>query len=338
MTPHTETDPGACRRVCAELLRHQRVVVTSHTRPDGDSIGSSLALAWALRELGIDARVIHRDRPPLHLAEFPGVGEIEVGETLPSGTDAVVVLECGDLARTGLSGFDGRAVINIDHHPGNSGYGATQWFDGTAAACGEMVFEIIEELGVPLSAEMATQLFVAIVTDTGSFRYPGVSPRTFSISARLLEAGADPVSASRMLFDSYTLGKLRLQGAVLQTMELDDTGRLAILRLDDATLEACGATLEETDGLINLPLSVKPILAAVFFKEAENGQWRVSLRSKGDIDVGRVARSFGGGGHKNASGCTLSGDLAAVKARILGQVLPEMAAPGARSSPPAPGT
>ena len=337
MTPHTETDPGACRRICAELLRHQRVVVTSHTRPDGDSIGSSLALAWALKELGIDARVIHRDPPPLQLAEFPGVGEIEVGETLPADIDAVIVLECGDLARTGLTGFDGRAVINIDHHPGNSGYGVTQWFDGTAAACGEMVFEIIEELGVPLSAEMATQLFVAIVTDTGSFRHPGVSPRTFSISARLLEAGADPVSASRMLFDSFTLGRLRLQGAVLQTMEVDGTGRLAILRLDDATLEACGGTPEETDGLINLPLSVKAIQAAVFFKEAENGQWRVSLRSKGDIDVGRVARSFGGGGHKNASGCTLTGDLAAVRALVLDRVRPEVAAPGSHSSPPKPG-
>ncbi len=337
MTPHTETDPGACRRICEEILRHQRVIVTSHTRPDGDSVGSSLALAWALRELGIEARVIHRDRPPLQLAEFPGVEDVEVGETLPPGIDAVVVLECGDLARTGLTGFDGHAVINIDHHPGNSGYGSVQWFDGTAAACGEMVFEIIEELGVPLSVKMATHLFVAIVTDTGSFRYPGVSPRTFSIGARLLEAGADPVSSAGLLFDSYTLGRLRLQGAVLQTMEVDETGRLAILRLDDATLVACGGTPEETDGLINLPLSVKAIQAAAFFKEAENGQWRVSLRSKGDIDVGRVARSFGGGGHKNASGCTLTGALTEVRARVLDRVRPEVAAPSAHAGPPAPG-
>ena len=322
----TEADPGAARRICEALLRYRRIVVTSHMRPDGDSIGSSLALAWALRAIGTEARVVHRDRPPLQLADFPGVADIEIGETVPAGTDAVVVLECGDLARTGLSGFDGLPVVNIDHHPGNTGYGDVHWFDGTASACAEMIFEIIVEFGVPLTADMATQLFVAVVTDTGSFRYPGVSPRTFSVCARLLEAGADPVSVARTLFDSHTLGRLRLQGAVLRTLEIDPSGRLAMLTLTDATLSESGGTPEETDGLINLPLSVKAVQAAVFFKEAEGGHWRVSLRSKGDIDVGRVARGFGGGGHKNASGCTLEGPLDGVRARILDRMTPELAA------------
>jgi len=315
-----ETDPGACRRICEALLRYRRIVVTSHMRPDGDAVGSSLALAWALRELGTDARVVHRDRPPVQFADFPGIADVEVGDAVPAGTDAVVVLECGDLARTGLTGFDALPVINIDHHPGNTGYGDVHWFDRTYAACGEMVFEIIAELGVPLTADMATHLFMAVVTDTGSFRYPGVSPRTFTICARLLEAGADPVSTARRLFDSHTLGRLRLQGAVLRTLEVDASGRLAMLTLTDATLAASGGAPDETDGLINLPLGVRAIQAAVFFKEAEDGHWRVSLRSKGDIDVGRVARGFGGGGHKNASGCTLHGPLEDVRASILAQM------------------
>jgi bifunctional oligoribonuclease and PAP phosphatase NrnA len=335
MTP-SGTDPGACRRICEALLRYRRVVVTSHMRPDGDSIGSSLALAWALREVGTEARVVHHDRPPLQLADFPGTQDIEVGEAVPAGTDAVVVLECGDIARTGLSGIDGLPVINIDHHPGNSGYGDVHWFDGTASACGEMIFEIIAELGVPLTADMATQLFVAVVTDTGSFRYPGVSPRTFSICARLLEAGADPVSTARKLFDSHTLGRLRLQAAVLQTLEIDASGRLAMLTLTDAALTASGGAPEETDGLINLPLGVKAIQAAVFFKEAGDGHWRVSLRSKGEIDVGRVARSFGGGGHKNASGCTLEGPLESVRASILDRVAPEVNAHAGPAPAPVP--
>jgi phosphoesterase RecJ-like protein len=334
---HHEADPGACRRVCEALLRYRRVVVTSHLRPDGDSIGSSLALAWALREIGTDARVVHRDRPPIQLADFPGISDIDIGDTIPAGTEAVVVLECGDLARTGLSGFDGLPVINIDHHPGNSGYGEVQWFDGSASACAELVFEIIAELGVPLTADMATQLFVAVVTDTGSFRYPGVSPRTFSYCARLLEAGADPVSVARKLFDSHTLGRLRLQGAVLQTLEIDAGGRLAMLTLTDADLAASGGVPEETDGLINLPLGVKAIQAAVFFKEAGNGHWRVSLRSKGEVDVGRVARGFGGGGHKNASGCTLEGPLESVRARILERMAPEVAAHAGPVAVPASG-
>jgi len=335
---HLETDPGAARRVCEALLRYRHVVVTSHMRPDGDSVGSSLALAWALRELGIDARVVHRDRPPLQLSEFPGVTDIDVAETVPAGTEAVVVLECGDLQRTGLSGLDGLPVINIDHHPGNTGYGDVHWFDGTASALAEMIFDIIAELGVPLTADMATQLFVAVVTDTGSFRYPGVSPRTFSICARLLEAGADPVSTARRLFDSHTLGRLRLQAAVLQTLEVEAGGRLALLTLTEAALAASGGAPDETDGLINLPLSVKAVEAAVFFKEGENGQWRVSLRSKGDIDVGRLARGFGGGGHKNASGCTLEGPLERVRARILERMAPEVdAQAGPVPALPAPG-
>ena len=332
---HPASDPGACRRVCEALLRHRHIVITSHMRPDGDSIGSSLALAWALRELGVDARVVHRDPPTPQLAEFPGAAGIEVGSAIPPGTDAVVVLECGDLARTGLSGFDGLAVINIDHHPGNTGYGDVHWFDGTAAALGEVIFDIIAELGVPLTADMATQLFVAVVTDTGSFKYPGVSPRTFAICSRLVAAGADPVSVARKLYDSHSLGRLRLQGAILQTLELEQDGRLALLTLTDAMLAASGSAPDETDGLINLPLTVKAIQAVACFKEAGDGQWRVSLRSKGDIDVGRVARGFGGGGHKNAAGCTIEGTLAGVRERLLERLGPEVAA---RRPPAAPAT
>ena len=320
MTP----DPGGCRRVCDDLRRHQYIAITSHVRPDGDSLGSALALAWALQAIGKDARVVMRDPAPAPLDEFPGVDEIQIAATVPDGTDAVVVLECGDLARTGLDGLDRFHVVNVDHHPGNSGFGAVQWFDGTSAACGEMVFDIVTELGAAVTAVMATQLFVAIVTDTGSFRYAGVSPRTFSISARLLEAGADPVAVARTLFDGNTLGRLRLQGAILQTMELVESGRVAVLQLDLPTLAATGADPEETDGLINLPLSVKAIQSVVFFKQAGNGQYRVSLRSKGDIDVGAVARSFGGGGHKNASGCTLTGEVADVRAQVLARLLPEI--------------
>jgi phosphoesterase RecJ-like protein len=125
---------------------------------------------------------------------------------------------------------------------------------------------------------------------------------------------------ARKLYDSHTLGRLRLQGAVLRTLEVDPSGRLAMLTLTDAALAESGGAPDETDGLINLPLSVKAIQAAVFFKEAEDGHWRVSLRSKGDIDVGRVARGFGGGGHKNASGCTLAGPLERVRERVLEQV------------------
>jgi phosphoesterase RecJ-like protein len=176
---------------------------------------------------------------------------------------------------------------------------------------------------------MATQLFVAIVTDTGSFRYPGVAPRTFSMAGRLVAAGADPVLTAKRLYDSNTLGRLRLQGAVLQTLDIQASGRVALIHLDNATLAATGATAEDTDGVINLPLSVRAIQAVVFFKQASDGAYRVSFRSKGPVDVGAIARSFAGGGHKNASGCTIVGDLAAVRETVLARVVPELAPPQA---------
>jgi phosphoesterase RecJ-like protein len=292
-------------------------------------MGSSVALALALCAADKRACVVMRDRLPIQFAEFPAVDDITVADEIPDDGSTVVVLECGDLERTGLRGLDRHPVINIDHHPGNTGFGAVQWFDGTAVACGEMVYAIIRDLGIPLTSAMATHLYVAIVTDTGSFRYPGVSPRTFDICGRLLEAGADPVAIARHLFDGTTLGRLRLQGAVLNSLEIHDSGTIASLSVNHATIVATGATPEETDGLINIPLSVKQINAVAFFKEGDPGEYRVSLRSKGVTDVGRIARDFGGGGHRNASGCTLGGSLAEVRARILQCLVDEVHGIGA---------
>lgn len=302
------------------------MVVTSHVRPDGDAIGSALALAGALRAIGKDARVINHDPVPEPLTEFPGTSDIIVAETVPADTEAIVVLECGDLERTGLKGLDDCTIINVDHHAGNSGYGETRWFDATYAAVGEMVFEIIEELGAPMTPDIATQLFVAIVTDTGSFRFPGVSPRTFAMSGRLVAAGADPVLTAKRLYDSSTLGRLRLQGAVLQSLEIVAAGRLALLHVDNVMMADAGATPEDTDGLINLPLSVNAIQVSVFFKQAGDGTYRVSLRSKDHIDVGAVARGFAGGGHRNAAGCTIAGDFARVRETVLARIMPELTA------------
>jgi len=318
-----------CQAVCAQLRRYQRLVVTSHVRPDGDAVGSSLALAQALTALGKSAQVILRDPAPDPLTEFPGVETITLAAAVPADTEAVVVLECGDLDRTGLSGLDHCEVVNVDHHQGNNGYGHVHWFDPSYAAVGEMVFEIIEALGAPMTAEMATLLYVAIVTDTGSFRHPGTSPRTFAISGRLVAAGADPVLTARRLYDSNSVSRVRLQGAVLQTLDVEADGRIALLELTAATLAATGAAADDTEGIINIPLSIKSVQVALFFKATENGNYRVSLRSKGSLDVGAVARGFGGGGHLNASGCTVPGPMSAAREAILGRLLPILAAEAA---------
>jgi bifunctional oligoribonuclease and PAP phosphatase NrnA len=308
-------------RIRDEIMRRQQFLLTSHVRPDGDSIGSQMALAYALRELGKTVRILNRDRAAPTLLGFPGVEEIEIGDTVTGEPDAVVVLECGDLARTGISGLERFFILNIDHHPGNSLFGALNWFDGEAAACGEMVFELVRALGVPISREIATHIYLAILTDTGSFHYSSISPRTFDICRQALEAGVDPVHVARSVFDSNNVGRLKLFGAVLNSIELDATGRLAKIYLDREMISRSGGTHDDTEGLINLPLTVRDVQAVVFFKEGDDGLYRVSMRSKGDIDVGEVAKRLGGGGHKNASGCTVPGTLEEVRALTTGLVL-----------------
>ena len=299
--------------VAAAIRARQRFVITSHVRPDGDAIGSALAMAFALRQLGKDVRVLFKDPPPPPLAAFPGVGEIEItGQTDDPG-DAVIIMECGDVPRTGVEGLTGGFIVNIDHHPGNLMYGAMNWIDLSAAACGEMVYELIRELDLPLTLESATHIYVAILTDTGSFHYSNITPRTFEICRHCMEAGIDPPAIARSIFDSNNLGRLKLFGAVLSRMELDDTGRIATVYVDRKLAADSGGTYEDTEGLINLPLTVKEIQAAAFFKESGPDDWRVSMRSKGDIDVNAIAKQFGGGGHKNASGCSATGSLEILK-------------------------
>ena len=297
------------QQIADAIRTRRRFLLSSHSRPDGDSIGSQLAMAYALRALGKEATVVHADPAPPPLMAFPGVADIHISPRADGDFDAALIMECSDLARTGVSGLDRFFVINIDHHPGNTGYGQINWFDAGAAACGEMVFDLVRALGVPLSLEIATHIYLAILTDTGSFHYSSISPRTFDMCRECLEAGVDPVLVARNVYDSNNMGRLKLFGAVLSAMQIDQSGRIAIVYLDHEMARAAGGTYEDTEGLINLPLTVKEIQAVVFFKQDEGERYRVSMRSKGDIDIGAVAKSFGGGGHKNAAGCTVSGAI-----------------------------
>lgn len=297
------------QRIVDAIRARQRFVISSHSRPDGDSIGSQLAMTYALREIGKDVTVVNADAAAPPLLQFPGVTQIRIADRAEGDFDASIIMECSDMARTGVRGLDRSFVINIDHHPGNTAYGHLNWFDSSAAACAEMVFDLVVALGVPLTLEIATHVYLAILTDTGSFHYSSISPKTFEISRMALEAGVDPVQVARTVYDSNNMGRLKLFGAVLSAMQIDRSGRIAIVYVDHEMARAAGGTYEDTEGLINLPLTVKEIQAVVFFKKAEGDEYRVSMRSKGDIDIGAVAKGFGGGGHKNAAGCTVNGRI-----------------------------
>ena len=304
----TTTSPEIARIVDAIRAR-RRFVLSSHSRPDGDSIGSQLAMAYALQAMGKDAVCVNADQAPPPLMAFPGVADVRIAPSVEGEFDAAIIMECGDLKRTGVSGFEQFYVINIDHHPGNTGYGQITWFDPSAAACAEMVYDLVRALGVPLSKEIATHVYLAILTDTGSFHYSGISPHTFDICRECVCAGVDPVIVARNVYDSNNMGRLKLFGAVLGAMQIDQTGRIAIVYVDHELARVAGGTYEDTEGLVNLPLTVKEIEAVIFFKQEKGDEYRVSLRSKGDIDIGAIAKEYGGGGHKNAAGATISGPI-----------------------------
>lgn len=301
----------------AELIdvirRGQRFVVASHSRPDGDAIGSAMAIALAVRALGKHAIVVSDGVPPVFLQPFPGVDAIQVTAEVTETFDAALIMECSDLARTGVRGLEKSPVMNIDHHPGNKVYGAINWIDESAAACGEMAFTLIEALGVPISKDIATHVYLAILTDTGSFHFSHLSPRTYEIARRSVEAGANPQWIATTHYDSNSLARVRIFGAVMNAMAIVDNGRVALLSISRKVMADLGGTNDDLEGLINFPLTVKDIEAVAFFKEVGDGDWRVSMRSKGNVNTGAIARQFSGGGHTNASGCSAKGELATVQ-------------------------
>jgi phosphoesterase RecJ-like protein len=297
----------------AELVEHlkrgQRFIVASHQRPDGDAIGSAMSMALALRALGKSATVVTDAIPPVFLQPFPDVAGIQITPEVTEAYDAALIMECSELSRTGVKGLDRSPVINIDHHPGNKGYGAINWVDESAAACGEMAFTLMEALGAPLTKEIATHVYLAVLTDTGSFHFSHLSPRTYEIAKRCVEAGADPQWIARTHYDSNSLARVRIFGAVMNGMVIVDGGRIALLSITRQTMADLQGTSDDLEGLINFPLTVKDIEAVAFFKEVGDWDWRVSLRSKGNVDTGAIARAHGGGGHTNAAGCSAKGLL-----------------------------
>ena len=304
------------------IKQGQRFVVASHQRPDGDAIGSAMAMALALRAIGKEATVVTDAIPPVFLQPFPEVPSIRIAPEVTETYDAALIMECSELSRTGVKGLDQSPVMNIDHHPGNTGYGAINWVDESAAACGEMAFTLIEALGAPLTKDVATHVYLAVLTDTGSFHFSHLTPRTYEIARSCVAAGADPQWIARTHYDSNSLARVRIFGVVMNGMVIVDEGRVALLSITRQTMTDLSGTSDDLEGLINFPLTVKDIEAVAFFKEIGDNDWRVSLRSKGTVDVGAIARWQGGGGHTNAAGCSAKGPLDDVNKQF-GQLLTE---------------
>ncbi|MBX3278635.1 MAG: bifunctional oligoribonuclease/PAP phosphatase NrnA [Acidobacteria bacterium] len=288
------------------IEKHESFSITSHIRPDGDSLGSSLALCWILRSLKKDAEVIMADRVPHAYVKLPGAECVRVVPDVDRHYDAVFVIECSDVSRPGLPSLKDQFVVNIDHHSTTELFGNVNWIDSTAAAVGEMIYNLAKAIGARITPELASCVYAALLTDTGSFHFSNTTERTFKIASELVRHGAQPAKLSQGIFYNYPYAKVQLVGRVLSTLERDESGRIAWITMTKKAMEETGATEDDSDGIINFPLTVGDVEAVAFFRELPNSTYRISLRSKNRVNVARVAEDFGGGGHCNAAGFTIT--------------------------------
>jgi len=298
---------------------HRHFIVASHARPDGDAIGSVLAMAEILNQLGCTTELVLADSAPAIYRTLPGLDRIRFTDRVTADPDVpAILLECDGIERTGLKGLEGRLLVNIDHHVSGCNFGTINWIDPSASAVAAMVYRIAVAANVQITPSMATCIYAALLSDTGAFTYPNTTPESFAIAYDLSQHGANPGRIARDLYFSNPLSKVRLLGKALDRLQISD--RLAWSWVMLADLEAVGATPEECEGIVGNLIAIDGVEAAFFLREQPDGLIRLSIRSKGDFNVAIVAEAFQGGGHVNASGCTLPGPIFSAIDAVLGEL------------------
>ena len=307
--------------IARALREHQTFAVLSHVRPDGDALGSQLAMALSLRQMGKDVRVWNEDGMLQKYSFLPRAELMRQPPAVREAVDVVIALDTAIQNRMGTAieaVASSKICINIDHHPSNPGYGDLVYIDATAPATGQILFELLKAEKFPIDAEIAENLFVALSTDTGSFQYSNTTARTFAIAAELVAYGVDVGRVSQQLYESYPRRRIELLRELLRTMRFEAGGRVASFSLSLQTAAQLGVLPEDNEGLIDHIRAIQGVIAAVFFEELAGGKVRVSMRSKEpEVDVCAICQQFGGGGHTLAAGARIRGTLAEVEEKVL---------------------
>ena len=306
------------QQILSAIEQKHRFVLVSHARPDGDAVGSVLALYQVLLQRGKQAVAILSDPVPLLYKSLPFADCIQQGLSVEGDYEVAIVLECDSFQRTRISGLERFFAINIDHHSSGKPFAQINWIDPTACAVGAMVYRLALASGAKITPQIATCLYTAVLTDTGSFNYAGTNDRTFELAQQLVRFGADPVQIAQSIYFSSPTSKMRLLGYALNNLHRE--GELAWMYVTVHDIERSGGIEEDLEGLVNYALGIAGVEVAAFFRELPNQRFRVSLRSKGAVDVARIAEIFGGGGHKCASGFSIEGPLSVAANRVLAHV------------------
>ncbi|UCB53329.1 MAG: bifunctional oligoribonuclease/PAP phosphatase NrnA [Candidatus Zixiibacteriota bacterium] len=311
------------------IERSSTVLITSHQDPDGDSIGSQLALGELLESRGKTCRIVNQGPLPSKYMfldtqnKIADVDHLKLQKDVFAAFDSVFVLDCTSLSRLGQLErlFPSKAtLVNIDHHPDNERFGTINYLDVGASATGEMIFCLLEACEFSVSPAVATQLYAAILSDTGRFKFPNTSPRCLKVCAELVASGANPKRVTNQIYFNHSPAFLKLLGTILSSPQIVDRGRICALTLKQSLLTELKIDPREVEGLVDYSLFVRGVEIGLLFTEKGDGKTKVNLRSQNEYDVSRIARGFGGGGHRNAAGCTLGHDLDQTKRIILDQV------------------
>jgi phosphoesterase RecJ-like protein len=310
---------GDLSAICRIFREKDRFLIACHENPEGDAIGSELALALALRKMGKTATVLNTDPVPGNLLFLPGAGTVVFAED-GSKYEVAVVVDCASPERTGRVSGELRKcplLVNIDHHRTNGDLGELSLVDPAAAATGLLIHRILAAMGYPPDLDVATNIYVAVLTDTGSFRYGSSSPEAFEVAGEMVRRGVDPWAVAEQVYETQSAGRLQLLGRALDSLHVSADGRVASITTMREDLREFSCGKDALEGFINYPRSIAGVEVAISFREEEGGVFRVSFRSKGRVDVSAVAARFGGGGHHNAAGCTVPGTRAAVTVKVL---------------------
>ena len=309
--------------VLAEIRNRERFLLTSHARADGDAVGSTLACSEILRQLGKQTEVVLHGGVPRVYQLLPFSERVAHTDIVNGTYDAAILLECDSIQRTRLEGLEKQFLINIDHHRSGKNFAQVNWIEPCAVATAELVYQLAKAAGVKITPEIATCLYTAVLTDTGAFMFEGTNQHTFELARELVLAGADPVRCARPIYFGHSTAKMRLLGLALSALQRE--GPIAWIWATQEQMERTSAKEEDCEGLVNYALAIGDVQVAAFFRELPDARFRVSLRSKGKVDVACVAEEFGGGGHACASGCSVDGPLHAAVETVLGKIRKQVA-------------
>jgi len=303
------------KEIVSVLKKEKVFFIATHINPDGDAIGSALALSSALESLGKEVHVYNKDRVPEFYQFMPGYRRFKTGlKNALTKKPVLVLLDCNSPERAALEHYSFRRSVVIDHHETETDFGDIRWVVPASAATGLMIFYLMKAMGVTLTRDMSTNLYTAIAVDTGTFRYSNTSSEVLKASAELIEAGANPAFTADCLYERWGINRFDLLVMTLHNLEIKND--IAVMYITEDMFQKTDTTPEDTENFANFPRMIQTVKIAAVFRDIGNGFWKVSLRSKGNVNVAKIAELYGGGGHKNAAGFKIKGSLKSVKEKF----------------------